>query len=274
MRDCLKLALSLALAATPCLANQVENANTAVFTYNPPVPGPTWSMPRAVLYDNGPLVNSPGTGFGGADESVLQSNLGMNTLGFGHQAQLQYLVTDDFTVPPGDSWNISTITFFAYQTNAVTNPSTMTAVYVEIWNGVPDAPGAVRIFGDKTTNRLVSSQWSNIYRVSSTAQGATNRPIMANVCSAPVVLGPGTYWIAWMTDGTLSSGPWAPPITINGQTTTGNGEQSLDNGATFEPALDSGTSTPQGFPFVIEGTSGSTSVEEKSWGAVKSQFRR
>ncbi|MEZ4642505.1 MAG: hypothetical protein R3E31_07155 [Chloroflexota bacterium] len=35
-----------------------------------------------ILYDNGTLVNSPGTGAGGADESVLQStSLTMNTLG-------------------------------------------------------------------------------------------------------------------------------------------------------------------------------------------------
>ena len=55
----------------------------------------------AVLYDNGPLVNSPGTGVGGADESVLQNNtLGMGTNGLGHQLRL-YRMADDFTVPVG-----------------------------------------------------------------------------------------------------------------------------------------------------------------------------
>ncbi|MFH1679824.1 MAG: hypothetical protein ABIH26_04175 [Candidatus Eisenbacteria bacterium] len=275
MRACLQLVIALALAAAPCLANQVENANTAVYQFIPPASGPIWSMPRDVLYDNGPLVNSPGTGYAGADESVLQTtSLSMNTLGFGHQVATGYVVADDFTIPPGDPWNITTITFFAYQTGAATTPSTMTAVRFEIWNDRPDAPGATRLFGDLTTNRLSGSAWSGIYRVTESSTGeATNRPIMADVCSAPVVLGPGTYWLAWMTDGTLASGPWAPPITINGQTTTGNGLQSLDSGTSYADAQDSGTLTQQGFPFVIEGTSGPTSTEEKSWGAVKSQFR-
>ncbi len=67
-----------------------------------------------VLYDNGPLINSAGTGAGGADESVLQSfSLGMNILGFGHQFSVFNLVADDFTVS-GKVWNVDTIAFFAY----------------------------------------------------------------------------------------------------------------------------------------------------------------
>ena len=40
----------------------------------------------AVLYNNGPLVNNPGGGVGGADESVVQNtSLGMTSWGLGHQ---------------------------------------------------------------------------------------------------------------------------------------------------------------------------------------------
>jgi hypothetical protein len=35
--------------------------------------GATWQRPEVVLYDNGPLVNSPGTGPGGADESLARA---------------------------------------------------------------------------------------------------------------------------------------------------------------------------------------------------------
>ncbi len=38
-------------------------------------------------------------------------------------------------------------------------------------------------------------------------------------------LAQGTYWVQSATDGSLASGPWAPPITILGQTTTGNALQ-------------------------------------------------
>jgi hypothetical protein len=235
---------------------------------------PVWQGPTtAVLFDNGPLVNGFGTGVGGADESILQSvSLGMTTLGFGHQVLNDNRVADDFTVPAGDTWDITQITFFAYQTNSSTT-STMTAVNFEIWDGIPGA--STLVFGDMATNRLMSTSWSGIYRVSETSTGtSTARPIMANVCSpmAPLQLTSGTYYIAWRTDGTLSSGPWAPPVTIDGMSTTGNGLQSLA-GAAYNPALDGGTSTQQGFPFIIEGSTGPISVEPSSWAQVKTLYR-
>ena len=79
----------------------------------------------------------------------------------------------------------------------------------------------------------------------------------------------GTYWVAWQTDGTLSSGPWAPPVTILGQTTTGNGQQSITGGP-YAPVSDVGG---QGFPFIIEGQSGPISVESSSWTQVKALYR-
>ena len=47
--------------------------------------------------------------------------------------------------------------------------------------------------------------------------------------------------------------PWAPPIAILGQATTGNALQSLDGGVTYAALQDSGTLTDQGLPFVIYG---------------------
>ena len=99
---------------------------------------------------------------------------------------------------------------------------------------------------------MTNTIWSNIYRILEGSPG-TIRPIMVNTVGVNVILGPGTYWLDWSTDGSLSSGPWAPPITINGQTTTGN---ALQYTTSWNSALDSGTSTQQGFPFVILGPGG------------------
>lgn len=59
-----------------------------------------------------------------------------------------------------------------------------------------------------------------------------------------------------MTDGSLASGPWAPPITINGQTTTGDALQFTTSSGSWAPANDTGTYTQQGMPFLILGESG------------------
>jgi hypothetical protein len=206
------------------------------------------------LYDNGPLVNAPGGGFGGADASVLQNtSLGMNILGFGHQVFAGNRIADDFTITDTAGWAVGDITFFAYQTGSPYT-STITGVNYRIWDGPPGLPGSNVIFGNIARNRLLDTSWSGIYRATETTITSTLRPIMADVVAGGVYLPPGTYWLDWQTDGSpMYSGPWAPPITINGLITTGNGIQSLDNGVSWGPALDSGTLSPQGFPFLISG---------------------
>ncbi len=206
-----------------------------------------------VLYDNGPLVNSPGTGSGGLDESLVQNNtLGMTTLGI-RNLQGTDRLADDFTVPAG-GWLVNQIDFFGYQTGSPTT-STFTGLTLQIWDGPPQQPGSSVIFGDPTTNVLTNSAFFQVWRAAESTSGDTARPIMANtVGGLSLNLAAGTYWLDWSASGTLGSGPWAPPITINGQTSTGNALVSSDVGVTYAPWEDGGTLTPQGAPFIISGT--------------------
>ncbi|NUQ44253.1 MAG: hypothetical protein HUU32_22940, partial [Calditrichaceae bacterium] len=222
---------------------------------------PNYRHPRAgelsVLYDNGPFVNLPGGGFGGADASVLQSAIQLNTYGFGHAVASGFRVADDFVVPAG-GWNIDKITFYSYQTGSTTT-STINNVNFRIWDGPPGDPGSNVVFGDVTTNRLTATSWTNSYRSLDTAPLASNRPIMTGECGGlGLFLAPGTYWLDWQTGGTLASGPWAIPITINGVTITGNGLQYDPTAMVWNPLVDTGTSGTsqffQGLPFIIEGT--------------------
>lgn len=197
------------------------------------------------LFNNGPMVNSAGTGTGGADESVLQSSsLGMGIYGFGFQIPNDNRIADDFTFTRSN--DISQIKVYAYQTGSSTT-STITAVHLQIYDGKPGAGGNV-IWGDLSTNRLSSSTWTGIYRVDEYTSGATNRPIMECVCDVNTTLAAGTYWLEIQVDGSLSSGPWCPPITITGNRTTGNAIQYLGS---WGDLLDSGYN--QGVPFVIMG---------------------
>jgi hypothetical protein len=262
--------LAVLLLAGAALASSEVATMTDPPVVVPPGAGQLYFMPTEVLYDNGPFVTHTGTGVGGADESWLQTNLSMNTYGFGHQVYYGYMISDEFDVPVGETWDIEQITFFAYQTGSTTS-STITAVHFEVWDGQP--PGGTTIFGDMTTNRMVGTGWTNCYRVTDYNTGIdTNRPIMGNVCSPMGILQltAGTYWLVWQTDGFLSSGPWAPPISIIGQTTTGN---ALQYTTAWNPVMDSGTNTPQGFPFIIEGTRGPIGVEATTWSAVKALYR-
>ncbi|RKY98508.1 MAG: hypothetical protein DRQ13_03470, partial [Ignavibacteriae bacterium] len=61
-----------------------------------------------------------------------------------------------------------------------------------------------------------------------------------------------TYWIHWQSNGTLSSGPWCPPVTELGVAVTGDALQSI--AGVFAPALNG--SEPNGAPFILMGTVG------------------
>jgi hypothetical protein len=211
----------------------------------------SYSSDLLLLYDNGPLVTNPGGGGGGADASALQTALTLTIYGYGAQITANNSVADDFTIS-GSDWAIDEIQFFTYQTGSTTT-STINDVRMQIWNGPPNAGGSV-IYGDLTTNRLSSTSWTNMYRVLDTDLLNTQRPVMRVVVQfAPaLVLTAGTYWLQWQYGGSLASGPWAPPVSVVGQTTTGNGLQNL--AGTWSALLD-GT-FPQGVPFLIFGNSG------------------
>jgi hypothetical protein len=206
-----------------------------------------------ILYDNGPIANSFGTGAGGADESVLYTTtFGMGTIGFGHQAASFNRVADDF-VNSNCLWQIDSIVFFGYQTGSTTT-STFTGVNFRIWDSIPDAPGSSVVFGDTTTNRMTRTAWSGVYRITETTTGNSQRPIMRNVCATPgLTLQAGTFWLDWSSTGSLASGPWAQPRVPLNTAITGNGRQRI--GSVWNNLVDGGTNTPaQGLPFIIYGT--------------------
>jgi len=101
------LALGLTFTTAQAQNDIAPTGGISVAELTDPIPLPHVS--GDLLYDNGPLANSAGTGVGGQDESVLQTvTLEMNTLGFGHQVLNQNSMADDFTVPAA-GWDINEV---------------------------------------------------------------------------------------------------------------------------------------------------------------------
>ncbi len=260
----LAMVLLVVAIAMPAVANDLEGVNPMQQDWtDPAVPCPMYGGARDVLYENGPFETAPGV-------SICQDiTLGSSTYGYGHQVFYDNRLTDQFVIPVGETWQITGMTFFAYQSGSST-VSTITDVRVEIYDNPPE--GGNLLWGDLVTNRLNNTSWTGVYRALESAPTSTYRPIMANVCDVTVTLGAGEYWVVWQCDGTLSSGPWAPPITIPGQAFTGDAWQWTTTNLAWLPVSDSGDGGYKGFPFIVEGSI-PTPVEDSSWGAIKALYQ-
>jgi len=217
-------------------------------------------------------------GFGGASVSEVQNNLYLYRFGFENTANNDERVADDFTINNPEGWFIETITFFAYEAygqcdegygqevvrtgNSAAASKSMPSLNLQIWNGPPNDDTSQVVWGDMSSNCLVSSSSSNIYRVDPYYHEDTSRLIMENVCDVNVTLGPGTYWLDWQTS---TSDPetmevCAPPITILGETGSPDANALQFITGAWIPVIDGDgyyyyyDEYPQGFPFVIEGS--------------------
>jgi len=244
-----------------------------------------------VVFNNGPLstgatsksgVAAPG-GFTWSELSTDNGggNFSNTTLGAGCQQITSPVANnrcaDDFVVPAGQTWTLSGLAVYAYQTNSTSNP--FTAANYRIWNGRPGDPGATVVFGDTTTNRLGTVTDTTWFRIGNTMGGAggvtaaatnTARKIwrISLAMSPSLNLTAGTYWLDFQLNGG-ANGNFTPLISIPGSRATplANGRQFIGTTSTWgdivdigEPAalapapqLDVVPNVPVEFPFQLEG---------------------
>ncbi|MBN8506368.1 MAG: PEP-CTERM sorting domain-containing protein [Burkholderiales bacterium] len=188
----------------------------------------------STLYSNGPVVD--GTGL-----SVLQPP--STTIGLGVQVSAGNSVAEDFSVG-GLGWNVQSLSFYAYQTGASAftfASATWSIVSGDVNNGTVVASGV-----DTVSNGGLQG-----YRVTSTNQTATNRPIFEVVVDvADFNLAAGNYWLRWSLAGdSLFTGPWQP-LTSDGA--AGNLHQAIGNAA-YALWADTGSGLNLAAPFAIQG---------------------
>ncbi len=192
----------------------------------------------AAIYSNGPVVPTPG-GF-----SILAAP--RTTFGFGDQTVSGNAVADDFVVPAGDTWNISSINFYGYQTGAVGftfQQATWSVLAGDANTGTVVASGVTAV----TNGGLVG------YRAQTSAPTDTSRAIFSVLADmSDFSVGAGTYWLRWSLTGTAASGPWQPPTSDNA---VGNARQltSLTAGL-YAPLIEIGSGLAPTLPFSLNGS--------------------
>ncbi len=129
-----------------------------------------------------------------------------NSIGLGTSSR----VADDFTVPTGQIWNISKMTFYAVVLPPPPGTSPVSAVRVIIRDGSPAGVNNI-VYGDLTTNRLSATSFSNIYTIANSQVPppgtVPNQNFVVWKVEAAVTktLTAGTYWIEWQFVGTPNS---------------------------------------------------------------------
>ena len=262
MQRLLLFAMALVLCTGPSFAQSADLAQPGTTSSDKIDRGTASASTQslALLFDNGPIQTGTGNGAGGGNTSAIGA-YGSTNFGFGHNATIPAYVADDFVVPAG-GWTLSDLQFLSYQTGGNATTTSITGLFVQIWNGRPGDAGSAVVFGDLTTNRLATSVFSGIYRVTSTTLTGATRPVYRNTATVNTVLAPGTYWVQWGTTGSLASGPWAPHVTTNDATPPPGNARQFTAGA-WATALDGGDGTPGNpgtitvaFPFIVNGTAG------------------
>ena len=212
------------------------------------------------FYSNGPFVTGIGIGSGGADVSEFQ--LGDDTYGFGFSISQGWMVADCFTVPTGETWRVSEVTIFGYQTGSSTTPS-INDIRLCIYDDAPTT-GSI-VYGNMMQNVLTSNSWTNCYRINTGDYTNTDRPIMANLCYiSSFTLTAGDYWLCFQAGGILGSGPWVNPVTIHGQPSSGVAMRYNAGWETLTQGANGVT-----LPFLFETH---YALSRTTWGEIKSLF--
>ncbi|MBA3682342.1 MAG: T9SS type A sorting domain-containing protein [Bacteroidetes bacterium] len=212
---------------------------------------------QTLLINNSSLTTHPGAGPSGTDVSATQTALGATLFGSGQNRATGYWMASKIIVP-ASGWMIDSLITYGYQTGS-SLVSTFTGLYCYIGADSSSKPSSTVVIGSKTTNAMVSSVFSGIYRLPNETAPFTNttRPIMKIKSTLTGSLSAGTYWVTWNATGSLASGPWNPPITVLGNLNTGTGTSDFQFVPTatpspvWSPVMD-GTS-PQGLPFKLYG---------------------
>lgn len=216
---------------------------------------------QAPLVDQAQLITHPGGGSGGANVSATQTTtLGATLFGVGQQNASNNWIAERITVP-ASGWSLDSLITYGYQTGSTTT-STFTGIYCFVSADSSNFPSMIPVLGSKTTNAMTYTTWTGIYRSSgddATGLANTQRPIMKMRSTLTGVLNPGNYWVVWSATGSLTSGPWNPPVTVLGNLSTGMAHQFLGSSSVWDTIVDG--SATLGMPFKLYGTI-PTSVKE------------
>lgn len=161
------------------------------------------------------------------------------------------MLAEDFQIPAGEKWNIQNFYFYAYQTNFSGATFPVNEFYFELYSSNPSVAGAVKVYGDLTTNRYVSSEETKWYRIlQGQTDGITRKIYKMKIQATDLNLSAGTYWIKWASK--TSTGTHFYPQFPHDASKVNNAQQFVISTSTWLNLNDGGQTVSM--PFEISGT--------------------
>ncbi|MCW3169775.1 hypothetical protein OMO38_14710 [Chryseobacterium sp. 09-1422] len=189
--------------------------------------------------------NSSPAGYSWSEVKTPQSTWGLNG------TITDRMLAEDFQIPAGEKWSIQNFYFYAYQTGFSGASLPVSEFYFEIYSSDPSVAGAVKVYGDITTNRYASSEETKWYRILQGQTDNTTRKIYKMKINAPDLnLTSGTYWIKWGSK--TSTGTHFYPQFPHNANVVNNAQQFVVLNSTWVNLDDGGQRVS--FPFEISGT--------------------
>ena len=244
---------------------------------------------KAQLYSNGSIatgvtsksgVNAP-TGYTWSEMQNVTGNTTQSNATAGFPAYFyssgttSYRLADDFIIPAGQTWDISSFDFFGYVADYTGTTIPIDQLKILIYNVNPSTSGAIPIAGNVSINALDVANSSNafIYRIGNSlypspgqVTNSTRRmwKFRANIATT---LPAGTYWVEFQAHATTDIQVFFPPVTIVGSRGVVGANAKINVVASTFPSdvlgwanslIDSGTPTSapdvnQELPFLING---------------------
>lgn len=219
------------------------------------------TMDAQQIYTNGPVSTgathaatntAAPTGFTWSEMQSPNTTIGAGFI-YNNALTSDFSIADDFTVPAGQIWNISSADFFGYQTGFTGTGIPADVIRVRIWNGDPSSGTATVVFGNMTSNvvNAPGSADASIYRVTN-ATGTTRKVWKMNA-TIGTSLPAGTYFIEVQVHATNDAAMFTPPVTILNTLTDPSWNAVQRSGAVWADLLDLGTSNQLALAFNLNG---------------------
>ncbi len=227
--------------------------------------------------------------------NTTETNKSAGFAGYSNSAGTSvFQLADDFVVPNGQQWNISSFNFFVYQNSYTGSSIPVEQLRIQIWNGDPSLASSSVVFGNMTNNVLDASGGGNTftYRITNSFIGSPalapnlNRVIWKIKGNVNVTLTPGTYWVVYQyqaTNGGITT--FSPTVTVpDSRGLAGwNAKQNFIANVTPGQALgwtnvvDVGNPStaadfPQDLPFEINGSTSCLSTNDNDFSASIALF--